>query len=51
MRWSASQLRRECSIKESPSGGNTEILAFADHVHAQKPIEHTAGEGTPQKEE
>ena len=23
---------------ETPSGGDTGILAFADHVHAQKPI-------------
>ena len=26
------------------SGGNTEMLASADHLHALKPIEHTTGE-------
>jgi len=36
--------------RETPSGGNTGILAFADHLHAHKPIEHTRGEGTPQKQ-
>ena len=25
-------------VRETPSGGNFEILAFADHLHAQKPI-------------
>ena len=33
--------------RETPSGGNTGIVAFADHLHALKPMEHTTGEGTP----
>ena len=35
--------------RETPSGENTGILAFADHLHARKPLEHTTGEGNPQK--
>ena len=35
--------------RETPSGGNTGMLAFADHLHAQKPIEHTTGKGTTLK--
>ena len=35
--------------RETPSGGNTGILAFADHLHAQKPILHTTGKGYTQK--
>ena len=37
--------------RETPSGGNTGIVAFADHLHALKPIEHSAGEGKPNKAE
>ena len=32
-------------------GGNTGMLAFEDHLHAQKPIEHTAGKGKLEKSE
>ena len=28
----------ECVGRKTPSGGNFGILAFADHLHAQKPI-------------
>ena len=31
--------------RETPSGENTGILAFTDHLRAHKPIEHTTGEG------
>ena len=29
----------------TPSGGNTGILGFTDHLHALKPIKHTKGKG------
>jgi len=35
--------------RETPYGRNFEMLAFADHLHAQKPIQHTTGEGILQK--
>jgi len=35
--------------RETSSGGNFGILAFADHLHAHKPIEHTTGKGKPKK--
>ena len=28
--------------------GNTVMIAFADPLHAQQPIEHTTGKGSPQ---
>ena len=34
--------------RETPSGGNTGILASADHLHALKAMYHTTGEGKPQ---
>jgi len=34
---------------EKVDEGNTGIVAFADHLHALTPIEHTTGEGTPKK--
>ena len=29
--------------RETPSGGNTGMLAFPDHLHAQKPITYKKG--------
>ena len=34
-------------VRETPHGGNTIIVTFADHFHAQKPIEHTKGKRNP----
>ena len=36
-------------VRETLSGGNTGIIAFADHLHAHKPIEHITGKRKPQK--
>ena len=36
----AFQAGRGVCGRETPSGGIVRILAFADHLHAQKPIEH-----------
>jgi len=35
--------------RETPFGGNVGILAFADHLHAQTRIQHTAKKGNAHK--
>ena len=40
-----------CVREKTPSGGNAGILAFADHLHAHKPLEHNTGkEKNPKKQ-
>ena len=39
---------QEVCGRETASGGDTRMLTFADHLHAQKPIEHYE-EGNPPK--
>ena len=42
------QAAGECVGNKTPTGWNFVILAFADHLHAHKPITHTAGKGKAQ---